>query len=218
MEKFIQTIELLEREPAKWLAQKTTVQLEMFMAGFCSAETLGNENLQLLTPLLNGFAQFLATKYSSKFVDYDQSIALQEAGYDDDESFELYFREWREFYSAWAQNSGIAPLKAVARSVVDVSAVIGPIRARPGAYLRGPLLGSVYSFVSGIRRSCECYVPGAKVVPDFSAFEVWLAERAPLKRRCRWDRILVAEHAFNERAALDGFFLVLEEFQHSQES
>jgi len=40
-----------------------------------------------------------------------------------------------------------------------------------------------------------------------------LSEQAPLKKLCRWDRLLLAESGFNEQAAFTRFFETLEEFR-----
>jgi hypothetical protein len=213
MQRYIKTVAMIESEPEKWLARKAVLHVKAFLSGFLWMDAIGAENLQRLVPLVNGFAQFLAAKYSDSFLDYSEDVALSQAGYDDEESFQLYFREWRAFCSEWNRDAALTDVATATVRIVDLSKLLSQMRAKPGMYLSGPSVGMLYSFVRGVQRSCECYAPGARIEPDFGAYEAWLSEQAPLKKLCRWDRLLLAECSFDEKAALFHFFETLDKFR-----
>ena len=213
MHRYIDTIELLHREPEKWLPQKTVRHIKMFLSGFLCVDIIGTENADLLVPLVNGFARFLASKYGKYYLDYSAEVALCHAGYDDDESFEVYFSEWTTFYGQWSKASGLTTIENAVIPVVDLSKVLRAIKSKPNLYLLRPSIEMLYSFIRGAQRSCECYAPRARVEPNLGAYEVWLCDRSPLRKLCRWDRLLLAENYFDERAAIAKFFETLDEFR-----
>jgi len=213
MQRYVETLAVLHRQSRKWLARKTMPHVRAFLSGFLWVDVIGAENLQRLVPLVNGFAQFLAAKYSDSYLDYSEDLALSQAGYDDEESFELYFREWRAFYGEWSRSAALTNLEIAPVRSVDLSKLLDHMRGKPGMYLSGPSVQMLYSFIRGVQRSCECYAPGARIEPDFEAYEAWLSEQSPLKKLCRWDRLLLAEYSFDEKTALTRFFETLDEFQ-----
>lgn len=213
MHRYVETLTVLHREPEKWLARKTVRHVKTFLSGFLWVDAVGAENLRRLVPLVNGFAQFLAAKYSDSFLDYSEDVVLSQAGYDDKESFELYFREWRAFYGEWSRSAALTSLESAPVRAVDLSKLLAHMRARLGMYLSGPSVEMLYSFIRGVQRSCECYAPGARIEPDLGAYEAWLSDQSPLKKLCRWDRLLLAENSFDEEAAVARFFETLDEFR-----
>jgi hypothetical protein len=213
MQRYVDIIEKLEQHPGKWLARKTVLDIEIFLSGFTWVDIIGDTNSGLIMPMVNGFAQFLETKYSDKYLDYTQTMALSEAGYDDDNACELYFREWHTFYVEFCKNHSLATLETRTVTVIDLSKRLDQMKTRPDLYSPGRSVQIIYSFVRGVQHACECYTAGARIEPDFAAYEAWLSERSPLKKLCRWDRLLLAEHYFDEQAALSGFFETLEEFR-----
>lgn len=212
MNRYIETIHLLEREPLKWLARRSVLHVGTFLSGFHLIGTLGAVDLDALTPLCNGFAKFLEAKHGG-YPDYNPQAALYERGYDDEEAFSIYFQEWRAFYDEWGRTSCLKNVGAGAGSVVDISRFLEQVKPRVGMYFPGPSIQQLYSFVRGLQRSCDCYAPGARIDPNFRDYEKWLSEQAPLKKLCRWDRLLLAESGFNEQAAFTRFFETLEEFR-----
>src|SRR5262245_35347599 len=128
MHRYAETIELLHREPTKWLARKTVPHIRMFLSAFYEVEVIGTGRSTAFIPLMNGFSQFLAAKYSGIYLDYDEDVALSEAAYDDDGSFELYFTEWRAFFAEWIQTSHLTDLGNESVPVIDLSTRITFIR------------------------------------------------------------------------------------------
>jgi len=209
--RYVQTIDMLEREPQKWLAQRSVLHVDAFLSGFHLIATLGGVNLDPLTPLCNGFIQHLERKYGG-YMDYNWQAALYESGYDDEDAFFLYFQEWHGFYDEWTLTSSLKTIQTSAGSTVDLSRFLDQVKPRVGMYFPGPSIQQLYSLVRGLHRACDCYTPGARIEPDFRQYEKWLSDQAPLKKLCRWDRLLLAESGFEEQAAFTRFFETLEEF------
>ena len=199
---------MLAREPERWLAQKTIVHVKVFFDGYANAEILGGD-IESLIPIINGFSQFLSKKYE------DSWRSLFKHGYNDSEAFGLYFNEWRSFYSQWQQSSSASQMAKRQVRVVDISKTLNHIRSRPGMYFVYPSVSLLFSYLSGLQRSCECYTTGAHIAPDIQQFEAWLCREFSLNKACRWDRLLLVENGFNEQAAFQKFFERLDQFTRS---
>jgi len=205
---YFETIELLAKEPERWLAQKSIVHVKVFLDGFANAEVLGGD-IESLVPLINGFGQFLAKKYE------DSWRSLYKHGYDDSDAFDIYFNEWKSFYSQWQQSSAMSQKVKRQAQVVDISKTLSHIRSHPHVYFVYPSIGFLFSYLKGTQRSCECYTTGVNIAPDIQKFESWLCRKFALNKACRWDRLLLVENGFNEYAAFQNFFERLDEFTRS---
>lgn len=184
----------------------------MFLSGFMCVDIIGPSNFDRLVPIENGFAKFIAAKYSDYYLDYHEETALSEAGYDDDEAFEGYFKEWNAFYRTWSRVSPLVRLEDRPDRVVSLVRLLDHIRAKPHMHLPKQSIEPLYSFIRGVQHARVCYAPRARLEPNFDAYEVWLSKRSPLKKLCRWDRLLLAESSFDEIAAFGKFFETLDEF------
>jgi hypothetical protein len=208
---------MLEREPQKWLAQRSVLHIDAFLSGFHLIATLGGVNLAPLTSLCTGFNQHLDRNYGG-YMDYNWQVALYQSGYDDEEAFSLYFQEWHRFYDEWARTSRPQSLGTGAGSTIALSRFLDQAKPRVGMYFPGPSIQLLYSLIRGLQRARDCYSPGARLEPDLGEYEKWLSEQKPERKICRWDRLLLAESGFNEQAAFTRFFETLEEFRSASKA
>jgi hypothetical protein len=213
MKCYLETISLLQREPDRWLAQKSVLHIMAFLGGFGCSDVLGTA-LAPLTPLENAFGEFLFKKHGGH--DGNYWFELCKEGYDDAGSFELYFKDWREFYRD-SQQPALMKVEIPKKpcEVVDITRTLDHIKSRPGMYFFCPSVAYLFSYLKGVQRTCECYTAGARIEPDIQQFEAWLCKRFELKNPCRWDRLLLVENGFDERAAFQQFFDSLDEFKKS---
>lgn len=212
--RFLETMHLLEREPQKWLAQRSVLHVDAFLSGFHLIATLGAVNLDPLAPLCTGFTQYLERKYGG-YMDYNWQTAVYQSGYDDEDAFLLYFKEWHGFYDEWARTSRPQSIRTGVGSAVNLWGFLDQAKPRVGMYFAGPSTQLLYSLIRGLQRACDCYNPGARIEPDFREYETWLSGQAPLRKPCRWDRLLLAESGFNEQAAFTRFFETLKDFTNA---
>jgi hypothetical protein len=213
MECYLETTSLLEREADHRLAHRSVLHIKAFLDGFACSDVWGRD-ADRLSPLINGFSAFLSEKHGGREGNYWFELLKQ--GYDDADSFELYFKEWRDFCRGWQQPSSIAvTISEKAGEVFDVTNTLNHIKSRPGMYFFCPSIGVLFSYLKGVQRACECYPTGARIEPDMQRFEAWLSEKCELKNPCRWDRLLLVENGFDERVAFQRFFERLDEFRKS---
>jgi hypothetical protein len=203
MKCYLETHSLLEKEADRWLAQKSLLHLRSFFSGFCTAEILGKD-IKRLTPLINGFASTMHQKFGGGWEVFFQK------GYDDADSFALYFSEWRLFIPQWQECSVLEEIAKSGTRSIDISSILEHIRLRPGMYFSTPSVGLLFSYLSGVERAKGCYAAQAQLLPDMRTFEAWLSRGQKL---CRWDRFLLAENHFNESAAFTDFFKRIDEFK-----
>jgi len=213
MKCYLETISLLQREPDRWLAQKSVLHIMAFLGGFGCSDVLGTA-LAPLTPLENAFGEFLFKKHGGH--DGNYWFELFKEGYDEAGSFELYFKDWREFYRDWQQSASMTvAIPRQTGEVVDITNTLNHIKSRPAMYFAHPSVGFLFSYLKGVQRSGDCYAPGVSIEPDIQRFEAWLCEKCELKKPCRWDRLLLVENRFDEHVAFQRFFERLDEFKKS---
>jgi hypothetical protein len=181
MDRFIETMALLRREPDNWLAAHYVSHIKSFIAGFMCVDVLG-DRARCFTPVINGLYDYMEEKHPGM---HDEAGGWSDSSAD---SMDWFFVEWEGFCAERLGTISQRTLNHIESPVVDFTGTLRYIRRRPLLYSESPSISHLFSFVRGVLRSCECYAKGACVRPDMKGFEDWLSDKHLLTEVCRWDR------------------------------
>jgi hypothetical protein len=94
----------------------------------------------------------------------------------------------------------------------DYYDLLQQIQKKPGLYIGGPSISSLYMFLTGYQFARrQLNIPLSAQEREFREFQPWLQEKFGTTTSQSWSQLILF-HAVDERDAFERFFMLLEEF------